>query len=160
MIVVTLGTIPYSFNRAIEWLTVLLSKGAITEPVFVQYGTSDIKSLESYEQVTLEAFVPSSQLTELIDNARLVISHAGQGSTRMLAARGASFTLLPRLKLYGEHVDDHQLLFSQSVAPLGVKHCLTLKDLEQSIFEPPAPLQTQLFSGPKLSDHLQMAYPR
>jgi UDP-N-acetylglucosamine transferase subunit ALG13 len=159
MIVVTLGTIPYSFNRAIDWLAFLLKKGVITEPVFVQYGTSNVQMLHSYDQVTLEAFVSSSQLTELVDNARLVISHAGQGSTQMLAARGARFTLLPRLKQYGEHVDDHQLLFSQSVAPLGVQHCLTLEELEYSILTPPSPLKTQLFSGPKLADHLQMNYP-
>lgn len=160
MIVVTLGTIPYSFDRAIEWLAALLRKGVITEPVFVQYGTSDIQLLQPYEHITLKAFVPSGDLTELIDNARLVISHAGQGSTRMLAARGARFTLLPRLKRYGEHVDDHQLLFSQSIASLGVKHCLALDELERAILEPPLPVQTQLFSGPKLADHLQMAYPR
>jgi UDP-N-acetylglucosamine transferase subunit ALG13 len=158
MIVVSLGTIPYPFNRALAWVKALIEKGSIAESVFIQYGTSDISSLLEYPLVTADAILDSKELTRLIDKARLVISHAGQGSTRLLAARGCSFILLPRLKIHGEHVDDHQLGFAQAVEAFGVQHCLSLEQLEQAVLNPPSPFQRTLFSEPKLSQHLIETY--
>jgi UDP-N-acetylglucosamine transferase subunit ALG13 len=159
MILVTLGTIPYPFSRAIEWLNTLLQNSVIEEPVFVQYGVSNIDILRSNPQLTLQALVEASEFVELVDKASLVISHAGQGSTRLLASRGAKFILIPRLKQYGEHVDDHQHMFCQAVGSLGIKYCLSLEELERAVIDPPLELPRNLFVGPKLADHLQKAYP-
>ena len=159
MILMTLGTIPYPFDRAISWLAVLLEQGIITEPVFVQYGASDISLLQKYPNVTAESTVERDRLLSLMDDARLVISHAGQGSTRLLAERGAAFVLLPRLKLYEEHIDDHQLGFAQAVAESGVQLCQTLGDLEAAVRNPPDNFGKKLFEGPSLSQHLTEVYP-
>lgn len=158
MIVVTLGTIPYPFNRALTWIKTLIDQEAIAEPVFVQYGVSDIAILQDYPLVTAESILESQSLFHLADAARLVISHAGQGSTRILAARGCSFVLLPRLQEYGEHVDDHQLSFAHAVSAFGVQHCLSIEQLEQVVLHPPAPFQETLFTEPKLSQHLLETY--
>lgn len=88
MIVVSFGTIPYPFNRALTWVKTLIEKGTIAEPVFIQYGVSDISTLLECPLVTADAILDSKELIRLIDKARLVISHAGQGSTQMLASRG------------------------------------------------------------------------
>jgi UDP-N-acetylglucosamine transferase subunit ALG13 len=159
MILVTLGTIPFPFDRAIQWLHVLLDRGIIAETVFVQYGSSSAALLRDNELVTLVPWVESSKLSSLVDSARLVISHAGQGSTRMLASRGARFILIPRLKKFSEHVDDHQLWFCQGLAPLDIFYCLSISDLEKSIRHPPQPLSQKLFDGPKLADHLLKVHP-
>jgi UDP-N-acetylglucosamine transferase subunit ALG13 len=159
MILVTLGTIPYPFNRAIEWLDELLRSSVVTGPVFVQYGVSNVDILQRNNHLVLQSLVESTQFIKLVDEATLVISHAGQGSTRLLASRGANFILLPRLKKYGEHVDDHQYLFCQAVEPLGIRYCLSLKEFEQAVMDPPLQIRKELFSGPKLADHLQKAYP-
>lgn len=159
MITMTLGTASFQFNRAITWLSILLEQGIVSEPVFVQYGLSDASALAKYSLVTAESVLEPESLRALVDGSRLVISHAGQGSTRMLAARGASFVLLPRLKCYAEHIDDHQLWFVQTIEELGVQHCLSLKDLEQAILQPPPRLQKQLFDGPKLTNHLLAIHP-
>jgi UDP-N-acetylglucosamine transferase subunit ALG13 len=158
MILVTLGTIPYPFDRAIEWLDSLLKNKIINDPVFVQYGASNIDILQGNTQVTLRSLVDAPEFIELIDQASLVISHAGQGSTRLLASKSAKFILLPRLKKYGEHVDDHQYLFCQAVGSFGIKYCLSLEDLEQAVIDPPLQLYDDLFAGPKLTDHLQKTY--
>jgi UDP-N-acetylglucosamine transferase subunit ALG13 len=159
MILVTLGTIPFPFDRAIDWIAFLLENGTISEPVFVQYGVSNVAPIMKHRLVTAESIVQSKDLMKIVDASRLVISHAGQGSTRSLAERGARFVLLPRLASHCEHIDDHQLLFAKSVERLGVLSCLSLNDLQQSVLQPPPPFQGQLFEGPRLAEHLLKAYP-
>lgn len=159
MITVTLGTIPYPFERSINWLKDLLDRGIIDEPVFLQYGTSNVDLLIHHPLVTAEAVIPQNQLKGMVNRSRLVISHAGQGSTRLLAAAQAQFVLLPRLAQHNEHVDDHQLLFARSVQKKGVHHCMTLADLEQAVLTPPPLCPQNLFEGPKLSAHLLQRYP-
>jgi len=160
MITVTLGTIPYSFNRSITWIRALLHSGVIDEPIFIQYGTSDITSLLDHPLVTAEAVVPQAKLKERVQRSRLVISHAGQGSTRLLAAAQVHFVLLPRLAQYEEHVDDHQLMFARSVASRGVHHCTTFDALEQAVLNPPELCSADLFAGPKLAEHLLKRFPQ
>jgi UDP-N-acetylglucosamine transferase subunit ALG13 len=159
MILMTLGTVSFPFNRAVKWLEILIERGAISESVFLQYGESDVSLLQGNPQVTLEPTVTSDELFQLVDCSRLVISHAGQGSTKMLAARGAHFVLLPRLKRYGEHVDDHQFLFAKAVAQLGIKSFVSLDELEKAILEPPSYFREKIFSSPKLTDYLLIQYP-
>ncbi|MBE9226059.1 glycosyl transferase [Phormidium sp. LEGE 05292] len=159
MITVTLGTIPYPFNRVIDWIGILIEKGIISEPVVIQHGVTEISALKKYPQVTTFSIVSLSNMVTLVEKSRLVISHAGQGSTRSLAAKKASFILVPRLARYGEHIDDHQLLFAQCVESLGVKHCLSLETLEEAIKKPPSPLPCALFDSPKLVEHLVKCYP-
>ena len=160
MITVILGTSPYPFHRAVSWLLTLIQDQVINESVFIQSGCTDISRLERHPLVQTRALVSSGELTDLVNQSRLVISHAGQGSARMLVAQGASFILLPRLARYLEHVDDHQLSFSQATQQFGVNYCLDFEGLKRAVLTPPTPLATQkLFSGPKLADYLCQAYP-
>ena len=122
MITVTLGTIPFSFDRAIGWLDNLLDTGVICESVFVQHGTTDVSALLNYPFVKTTPIVETSLLMKQVQESRLIISHAGQGLTRGLAAQGACFILLPRLAYYKEHVDDHQLWFARGVEKLGIPY--------------------------------------
>ncbi|MEA5579255.1 glycosyltransferase [Anabaena sp. UHCC 0451] len=158
MITVTFGTIPYPFDRAVNWLSILIKKGLINEPLVVQYGKTEIMLLQNYPQITLYSIVTTNEMERLVEKSRLVISHAGQGSTRFLAETKTSFVLIPRLAAYREHVDDHQLWFAQSVEPFGVKHCLSLESLEEAIVNPPLPITKPLFNEPKLSDYLLEKY--
>lgn len=159
MITVTLGTIPYQFDRAIAWLDMLLESGVVYEPIFIQHGVTDISAIATHPLVKAVPLVESKTLFEMVKSSRLVISHAGQGSTRALAHQKTSFTLLPRLARYHEHIDDHQLLFAENVKKFGVSFCLTLDDLKQVIQQPPPAFQSLLFGDPKLCDHLSAIYP-
>ncbi|WP_193200361.1 glycosyltransferase [Nostoc sp. MG11] len=159
MILMTLGTVSFPFDRAVLWLKILIERGVISESVFLQYGYSDVSVLQGHSQVTLEPTVSSDELVKLVNYSRLVISHAGQGSTRMLAAQGTPFILLPRLKRYSEHVDDHQLLFAKAVAELGIKNFLSLDELAKAVLEPPPHFQQKIFNTPRLTDYLLMQYP-
>ena len=159
MITMTLGTIPFPFQRAVNWLSSLLERGIISEPVIVQSGFTDVSLLAKYPFVTTIPMLRPTNLTILAQESRLVISHAGQGSTRHLASLRAKFILLPRLARYGEHIDDHQLYFAQTVEKMGVRYCLSLEELENYIMSPPPPFPRDLFKHPKLVDHLLKLYP-
>ena len=160
MITITLGTIPYQFDRVAQWLDILLKEEVISEPVFLQHGITDVEALRKHKLITTAALLPGEELAEKIQESRLVISHAGQGSTRKLSAQDKSFVVIPRLQQYGEHIDNHQLLFARSVEHIGVTVCDNVESLKFAICNPPAPLKKNLFSGPKLVDFLADKYPR
>ncbi|MEO0406404.1 MAG: glycosyltransferase, partial [Cyanobacteria bacterium P01_A01_bin.135] len=119
MITVILGTSPYPFCRAIEWLSTLLNNGKIEEPIFVQSGVTDVSTISENSLVQTDSIISSDRLIDIVRDSRFVISHAGQGSTRMLVSQGASFVLIPRLAQFKEHIDDHQLSFAKATHQLG-----------------------------------------
>jgi UDP-N-acetylglucosamine transferase subunit ALG13 len=159
MITVTLGTIPFQFDRAITWLGILLEREIITEPIFLQYGSSDISAIAQHPLVTALPVVQSDYLKAQVDASRLVISHAGQGSTRMLVEHGASFIIVPRLALHREHIDNHQLMFARGMSNLGIRCCTTLDQVVEAVLKPPVPCSVDLFNGPKLAEYLRRSYP-
>lgn len=157
MIVYTLGTIIFPFDRAISWLQILLEEEVIVEPVLLQHGSTSAAKL-SHPLLTSVASLTSHEMYEAVKQASFVISHAGQGSTRMLTEMGACFILLPRLKRYKEHVDDHQLLFARTVEKFGIQHCTELDQLIYYAKYRPSCFRGELFNAPSLAEHLIARY--
>lgn len=157
MIVYTLGTIFFPFDRAANWLQELLERKIIVEPVLFQHGSTSVAKL-SHPLLTNVASLTRDEMYESVKHASLVISHAGQGSTRMLAEMGACFVLLPRLRRHGEHVDDHQLLFARTVEKFGIHYCTELGQLSHHVRERPPHFQGELFKAPSLTKHLIARY--
>ena len=156
MIVITFGTIFFPFDRAVKWVEALLEQEIITEPVLLQYGSTPVNV--RHPLLTIVESLARREMEEAVKQASLVVSHAGQGSTRMLAEKGACFVLLPRLKRYGEHVDDHQLLFARAVEKFGIHYCTNFSQLAECVKHPPSPFQGQLFQAPLLVEHLINQY--
>ena len=156
MIVFTLGTIIFPFERAVDWLALLLEREIIKEPVLFQHGATPVK-LE-HPLLTTVPSLTKTEMHESVRQASLTIAHAGQGSTRMLAKLGTSFVLLPRLKRHGEHIDDHQLLFAQAVEKFGVSYCTEFASLVERIQHPPLPIKGELFNEPSLGKYFREFY--
>jgi UDP-N-acetylglucosamine transferase subunit ALG13 len=156
MIVITVGTIFFPFDRVINWLEVLLKKEIITEPVLLQHGSTTVKF--NHPLLTSVVSLSRRDIEEAVQQASLVISHAGQGSTRMLADKGACFVLLPRLKRYEEHVDDHQLSFARAMEKFGIHHCTEFDQLVECIKHPPSPFRGNFFQASLLVEHLASQY--
>lgn len=157
MIVFTLGTIDFPFHRAVTWLQSLLESNLINEPVLFQHGTTPIKSLK-HPLVTRVKSLNRYEMHECINKASFVVSHAGQGSTRILAEMGARFILLPRLKYHGEHIDDHQLVFARQVEQFGIHYCTEYNQLVKYVKQRPSPYYGQLFEAPLLVEYLINRY--
>lgn len=153
MIVITLGTSFFPFERALNWLQVLLEQKIIAESVLLQHGSTFPLGL-SHPLLTSVPSLTREEMVAAVKRSSLVISHAGQGSTRMLSELGARFVLLPRLQQYGEHVDDHQLLFARAVAKFGILYCTEFEQLVQAIEHRPEPARSPFQQAPSLVEHL------
>lgn len=112
MIFVTVGTHEQPYNRLIVCIDKLKKDGIIEEDVIIQTGYSTYepkfcvwKKLYSYQQ-----------MIELVDEARIVITHGGPSSFIMPLQVGKMPIVVPRRYEFNEHVNDHQVSFSKAVA--------------------------------------------
>ncbi len=104
MIIVLLGTQNNDFHRLLDEVEKNIIQGNINDEVIVQAGFTHFKS----NKMRIFSMIPKANLEELIKKADLVITHAGVGSIEMSLEQGKKVIAVPRLKKYGEHVNDHQ----------------------------------------------------
>ena len=105
LIFVTCGTHTMQFNRLLEMIDSLIEEGKIRGKVIAQTGNSTYipKNCEHFR------FAEQKRMEELHDKSDIIISHAGAGSVITALSHRKKLIVVPRLKKYGEHVDDHQL---------------------------------------------------
>lgn len=118
MILVTVGTEQYPFNALMSWVDLLIRDGLIdeNEEVIVQYGSSS----KLPDKVKIFNRLPESEFKDLLDQARIVISHCGEGSVMLLESLGKPYVLVPRIQKFGEHVDNHQLEMAIAMEKQGI----------------------------------------
>jgi UDP-N-acetylglucosamine transferase subunit ALG13 len=112
MIFVTVGTNEARFDRLLHAVAALPAG----EEIVVQYGASIVRP----GNATLHDFMPFEQIVEHVRRARVVVTHAGVGSIIVSLSNGKKPVVVPRLKLFGEAVDDHQLFFGRRFAEAGL----------------------------------------
>jgi UDP-N-acetylglucosamine transferase subunit ALG13 len=105
MILVTLGTFNIEFPRPLKAIEKAVIEKKVTEKIIVQRGHTNFSS--DYLEV-VQFFAPA-ELDKLYDEARLVVVHSGIGSVLSGVKKGKKLIVVPRLRKYKEHVDDHQL---------------------------------------------------
>ena len=104
MILVLLGTQNNDFHRLLDEVERNIKIGNISEEVIVQAGFTKYNS----ENMKIFNMIPKDDLENLVNKARLIITHAGIGSIEMSLEQGKKVIAVPRLKRYGEHVNNHQ----------------------------------------------------
>ncbi len=111
MIFVTVGTHEQPFNRLVEHIDKLKGDGVIQEEVIIQTGYS------TYEPryCKWQKLFPYTEMIELVEQARIVITHGGPSSFIMPLQIGKVPIVVPRKKEFGEHVNDHQVEFVKAV---------------------------------------------
>ena len=111
MIFVTVGTHEQPFDRLVKKLDVLKMQGAInkSEEVFIQTGYSNYtpifckyKKMLSYEEMNYFA-----------KHSRIMITHGGPASIFLAYSNNKIPIVVPRTEMYGEHIDNHQVLFTK-----------------------------------------------
>ena len=125
MILVMLGTQNNSFHRLLEEIDRLINDGQIKEEVVVQSGYT------KYESTNMKIFdfISSDELEKLEQQADCIITHGGVGSIIGSIEKNKKVIAVPRLKQYGEHVNDHQLDIVQSFDKLG--YIIGITDVSQ-----------------------------
>lgn len=113
-VVVTLGTMrDYGFRSAVDALLRVLPEVTTSDAqVLWQVGSTDVHGLgiEAHDRL------PAGDLCRAMNEADLVIAHAGVGSALNALDSGNVPVLLPRSVSRGEHVDDHQQMIARRLA--------------------------------------------
>lgn len=130
MILVTVGSQKFQFNRLLKEVDRLIENKKITDKVFAQIGVSDYKP----HHCKFVKFLTQDEFNEKLDEANLVITHAGTGVIVNAIKKGKKVIAIPRLAKYGEHVDDHQIQLIKQFEELGfISSCYEIEDLEKML---------------------------
>ena len=133
MILVTVGTEKFPFNRLMRWLDLLTERGVFAgEELLVQYGTCT----ELPAGARVYELLREQDFQDLVRQARLVIAHCGEGTVLLLDGMETPFLLVPRSQRFQEHVDDHQVELAQALAGMGVPIGWSPADLVRFLASP------------------------
>ena len=102
---VPLGTQKFPFNRLVMALNKLVESGAYTSQEIVMQSTvyGERPKFTHFDVIPLELF------NSYLDKAEVIITHSGVNSIISSMNRRKPLIIVPRMKMYGEHVDDHQI---------------------------------------------------
>jgi UDP-N-acetylglucosamine transferase subunit ALG13 len=114
-IFVSLGTHPQQFNRILKELDSLLASKKIRAAVFAQTGNSDFEP----KNFSFKRFISSAAMASEIAKADIVVSHGGAGSIIDALSQKKPLVIVPRLKAFGEHTNDHQLDLAKAMEREG-----------------------------------------
>ena len=104
MILVLLGTQNNDFHRLLNEVERNIKIGNIRDKVIVQAGFTKYKS----DKMKIFNVISKDEIEKLIKKADFIITHAGLGSIEMSLEQNKKVIAVPRLKKYGEHVNNHQ----------------------------------------------------
>lgn len=112
MIFVTVGTHEQPFNRLVKFVDDMKGKGEIKEEVIIQTGYSTYEP----KYCKWSKLFPYQEMIEMVEKARIIITHGGPSSFIMPLQIGKTPIVVPRQKNFNEHVNNHQLDFAKAVA--------------------------------------------
>jgi len=121
MIFLTVGTL-FPFDRLVRAVDDAVASGVIEQPVFAQIGRTKFvpKNIEYVEVIDKHTF------DNKVTASDYIISHAGIGSITMALENAKPLLVMPRMKRYREHVNDHQVVTARKFEELG--HILVAYD--------------------------------
>jgi len=114
MIFLTVGT-QFPFDRLVKAVDEVAGKNGFDERIVAQIGDS------SYHPENFDAAqsVEKALFDQHFAEADSIISHAGMGTITMALDHRKPLLVMPRLKKYGEVVNDHQLAIAGKFEQLG-----------------------------------------
>jgi len=132
LIFITVGTGRQGFRRLVEGIDQLVGSGALAEgPVLMQIGhiAGFVPRFCEWQD-----FFGPEDFARWLREADVVVTHAGCGTLRQAIRLGKTPVVMPRLRRYGEHVNDHQLELLEAFSSAGlVVPALEKQDLPRAI---------------------------
>lgn len=114
MIFLAVGT-QFPFDRLVKAVDDAVTKNILGEEIIAQIGESLYKP-HNFEAV---ASLDKKAFDEYLKQASCVIGHAGMGIITTTMDNKKPLLVMPRLKKYGEAVNDHQLAIAREFEKLG-----------------------------------------
>lgn len=132
MIYVTVGTMFLDFSRLIEKMDEIAL--ATDEEVVVQLGLSTTIPVHCVHF----DFKPHEEVLALQRRARVIVAHGGIGAALDALAVRRPLIVVPRLKRFGEHLNDHQVEIADAIARRGWGQAvLEIAELAEACRTPP-----------------------
>lgn len=130
MIFVITGSQKFQFNRLLKKIDELIEQEMLQEEVFAQTGYSDyIPKNYRYQN-----FMGRDEFARVMEESRIVITHGGTGAIIGAVKLGKKVIAVPRLAMYKEHVDDHQVqLLTQFEEMHLICSCYELENLGEDL---------------------------
>lgn len=127
MIFVTTG-VTYGFERLVTRMDEIAGK--MSEPVVMQIGETEYEP----KHARYFKFISRDAMEELYRNARIIVGHAGVGTITKALEYNKPMILVPRLKKYKEHINDHQLEIAEELEKEGTTTVVyNIEDLESAL---------------------------
>jgi len=132
MIFLTVGTQDKPFERIIKAVEQAVIDGKITDEVIVQAGGTKYES----EVLNVLNYVPFDEFNNYISKADIIITHGGVGSILNGLKLKKKIIAVPRLKKYGEHINDHQLQVIKKMTEQGyILSCENENEIAEKVKE-------------------------
>lgn len=112
-VVVTLGTWRQGFRTLVERLLEILPHGV---EVLWQTGFTDTSDLP----IRSVPWLPPAELAIALEEADVVVTHAGVGATLDAFEAGKCPVVVPRRRVAGEQIDDHQVELAMELGRRGL----------------------------------------
>lgn len=130
MIFITVGSQKFQFNRLLQEVDRLVKEKKIIEEVFAQTGYSDYKP----KNYGYKEFLDRDEFSNVMSKCDTVITHGGTGAIIGAVKQEKKVIAVPRLKEFGEHVDNHQLQIISEFGKMNfIKSVNKIKELEDVI---------------------------
>lgn len=105
MIFVAVGTQKFQFDRLLKEIDRIIENGLLDEEVYAQTGFSDYMP----EHYHYDRMMDKNKYDLMIESCDLLITHSGVGTIVSGLKCFKPIIVVPRLKRYSEHIDDHQV---------------------------------------------------
>lgn len=111
---VSVGNAKQGFARLLDMVRSIAAE--LPGPIFIQHGHTPWPDCPP---IQASAFLSMDEFALRVQQAEVVILHAGAGSVIHAVRAGKVPVLLARRQDLGEHVDDHQAEFARELAQSG-----------------------------------------
>ncbi|MGE7605374.1 PssE/Cps14G family polysaccharide biosynthesis glycosyltransferase [Peribacillus frigoritolerans] len=131
MIFVTVGSQKFQFNRLLEEIDHLVRKNFLkSNEIYAQIGYSTYEpKLYSFKQ-----FLNKEEFLEVMEKSAIIITHGGTGSIINGVKMEKKVIGVPRMKEFGEHVDNHQIEIIEQFANSNMIYAVSdTKEIEFAI---------------------------
>ena len=129
LIFVTVGNARNPFSRLVRAADAIAEQ--TDEEVVIQCGHTDVEVFHA----NIVKFLTMEQYEKIVQDARVIISHAGAGSVIAALAARKRIIVVPRLRRFSEHVNDHQLEIAAELQRVGyVESCTSVDELPRILF--------------------------
>jgi len=130
MIFVSVGTHNEQFDRLLREMDRIVGSGVISDKVIAQTGSSTYKP-RNFRHFNFSEW---KNITKLNKDAEIVVTHGGAGNLLMASHFMKPIVAVPRMKKFGEHVNDHQLQLVRELERQGrVIAVYDIHDLSKAI---------------------------